>query len=199
MLQTYDQIQPYWMPGIQALTIDDADIAFAQGKSTFDLGGTFTLAFLAQNGMDPENIVTFPVPAPADGAVQDLSLAPFALTGLSVSATTSNKDGALEWVKYLSVTDVASQFAQDALDVPPVDLGDDPSSTVGPVLGAMIGSFGTGDDAYNPGDTSYRPAAYDAAQVGDALMELTPLATADVTAVGTNIATLVKTFWSQSR
>ncbi|KON74433.1 hypothetical protein M768_00480 [Cellulosimicrobium cellulans F16] len=199
VLETYNQIQPYWMPGTQSLTIDDADIAFAQGKSTFDIGGTFTLAFLAQNGMDAENIVTFPVPAPEGGAIDDLQLAPFGLTGLSVSATTGNKDGALQWIKYLSEQDVAATFAKDALDVPPVDLGDDPSSTVGPVLGAMIGAFGEGENAYNPGDTSYRPAAYDAAQVGDAVMELTPLATQDVAAVSTTVATLIDTFWSQSK
>src|SRR6185437_7899256 len=79
VLQTYDQITPYWMPGTQSLTIDDADIAFAQGKSSFDIGGTFTLAFLAQNGMKTDNIVTFPVPAPKTGAIPDLGLAPFAL------------------------------------------------------------------------------------------------------------------------
>jgi multiple sugar transport system substrate-binding protein len=199
VLEAYSQVQPYWMPGTQSLTIDDADIAFAQGRSSFDIGGTFTLAFLDQNGMDPENIMTFPVPAPEDGAIEDLELAPFGLTGVSVSASSGNKDGALQWVEYLSETDVAATFAQDALDVPPVDLGEDPTATVGPVLGAMIGAFGEGENAYNPGDTSYRPAAYDAAQVGDAVMELTPLETKDVTTVSSDVATLVDTFWSQSK
>lgn len=199
VLETYSQIQPYWMPGTQTVTIDDADIAFAQGKSTFDIGGTFTLAFLAQNGMDPENIVTFPVPAPEGGAIEGLQLAPFGLTGLSVSASSENKQGAIDWLDYLSEPEVAAQFAQDALDIPPVDLGDDPSAIVGPVLGAMIGSFGEGETAYNPGDTSYKPAAYDGAQVGDAVMELTPLGTQDVATVSETVATLVDTFWSQSQ
>jgi multiple sugar transport system substrate-binding protein len=63
----------------------------------------------------------------------------------------------------------------------------------------MIGAFGEGENAYNPGDTSYRPAAYDAALVGDAVMELTPLETKDVATVGQDVATLVDTFWSQSK
>ncbi|MBD5784712.1 extracellular solute-binding protein [Cellulosimicrobium terreum] len=198
VLENYDKITPYWMPGTQTLTIDDADLAFAQGKSSFALGGTFTLAFLAQNGMDPENIVTFPVPSPEGGAIPDLSLSPFALTGLSVSATTENKDGALEWMRYLSEPDVAAEFATSALDVPPVDLGDDPSSTVGPVLGAMLSSFGEGEDAYNPGDTSYRPSAYDGEQVANVLMEMSPLGTQDAPKTGAGMATLITDFWSQS-
>jgi ABC-type glycerol-3-phosphate transport system substrate-binding protein len=196
VLEAYNQVTPYWMPGTQSLTIDDADIAFAQGKSSFDIGGTFTLAFLAQNGMKTDNIVTFPVPAPKGGAVPQLSLAPFALTGLSVSATSGNKDGALKWLDYLAQADVAAQFAKDALDVPPVDLGKDPSATLGPVLGAMIGSFGSGADAYNPGDTTYRPPSYDGAVVARSLMELTPLKKADVPTAGAAITKIIDGYWA---
>ncbi|HZL06064.1 MAG TPA: extracellular solute-binding protein, partial [Coriobacteriia bacterium] len=114
VLEHYGQITPYWMPGTQSLAIDGADLAFAQGKSSFLVGGTFTLAFLTQNGYDINNVVSFPVPAPSDGAIPDLKLAPFALTGLSVSATTTNKEAALDWLKYLARPDVAASFAQDA-------------------------------------------------------------------------------------
>jgi ABC-type glycerol-3-phosphate transport system substrate-binding protein len=196
VLETYNQVTPYWMPGTQSLTIDDADIAFAQGKSSFDIGGTFTLAFLAQNGMNADNIVTFPVPSPQGGAVPELSLAPFALTGLSVSATTGNKEGAVKWLDYLAQPDVAAQFAKDALDVPPVDLGGDPTATLGPVLGAMISSFGSGDDAYNPGDTTYRPPSYDAAVVARSLMELTPLKKADVPTAGAGLTKINNGYWA---
>jgi len=44
--------------------------------------------------------VRLPIPAPANGAVKDLSLSPFTLTGMSVSATTKNRDGAIKWLKY---------------------------------------------------------------------------------------------------
>lgn len=196
VLDTYHQVTPYWMPGTQSLTIDDADLAFAQGKSSFDIGGTFTLAFLVQNGMKADNILTFPVPAPAGGAVKDLSLAPFALTGLSVSATSGNKEGAIKWLDHLAQPDVAAQFAKDALDVPPVDLGADPSGVLGPVLGAMINSFGSGENAYNPGDVSYRPPSYDAAVVAAELMELTPLKKKDVNATSADITKILDSYWA---
>ncbi len=197
VLQTYNEVTPYWMPGTQSLTIDDADIAFAQGKSSFDIGGTFTLAFLVQNGMKADNIVTFPVPSPKGGAISDLSLAPFALTGLSVSATSGNKDGAIKWLDYLAQPEVAAQFAKDALDVPPVNLGDGASSTLGPVLGAMIGSFGSGPDAYNPGDTTHQPPGYDAAAVARVVMELTPLKKKDTAATGAELTKVLNAYWAQ--
>jgi ABC-type glycerol-3-phosphate transport system substrate-binding protein len=197
VLQTYGQITPYWMPGTQSLDIDGADLAFAQGKSTFDIGGTFTLAFLSQNGFDPANVLAFPVPAPAGGAVKDLSLAPFTLTGMSVSATTKNRSTAIDWLKYLTKSDVSAQFAKSALDIPPTDLGADPSGAVGPVLGAMIKSFGSGVSAYNPGDTSYRPQAYDSADVGAVLMNYTPLGTVNAPTTGTKLTALINSYWKK--
>lgn len=197
VLERYGQITPYWMPGTQSLDIDGADLAFAQGKSSFDIGGTFTLAFLAQNGFDTNNIISFPVPAPSDGAIPNLKLAPFALTGLSVSATTSNKAAALDWLQYLAGPKVATQFAKDSYDVPPTDLGDDPTSTVGPVLGAMLSSFGEGDNAYNAGDTAYRPSTYDPGNVGSVLMNFTPLQLTDVSATSSALAKLIGSYWAE--
>ncbi|WP_204011630.1 ABC transporter substrate-binding protein [Virgisporangium aurantiacum] len=197
VLEAYGQVTPYWMPGTQSLDIDAADLAFAQGKSTFDIGGTFTLAFLAQNGMDPSNVVTFPVPAPANGAIKNLSLAPFTLTGVSVSATTKNRAGAVQWLKYLAKKDVSATFAKTALDVPPTDLGADPDAAVGPVLGAMIKAFGSGPSAYNPGDTSYRPSAYDGVPVASTLMDFTPLKKKSAAAVGAEMTKQIDSFWAK--
>ena len=197
VLQTYGQVTPYWMPGTQSLDIDGADLAFAQGKSSFDIGGTFTLAFLSQNGFDPANVLAFPIPAPAGGAIKDLSLAPFTLTGMSVSATSKNRSAAIDWLKYLTKPDVSAQFAKSALDIPPTDLGSDPVSAVGPVLGAMIASFGSGTSAYNPGDTSYRPQAYDSGDVGAVLMNYTPLATESAQTTGTKLTGLINSYWSK--
>jgi len=196
-LETYGQITPYWMPGTQSLDIDAADLAFAQGKSSFDVGGTFTLAFLAQNGFDPANVVTFPIPAPANGAVKNLSLAPFTLTGMSVSATTKNRAGAIQWLKYLAKVDQSATFAKTALDVPPTDLGSDPATSVGPVLGAMIHSFGSGPSAYNPGDTTYRPNAYDSGNVGAVLINYTPLQTQTAPQTGAALTKLIDSYWTK--
>jgi len=197
VLQTYGQMTPYWMPGTQTLDIDAADLAFAQGKSTFDIGGTFTLAFLAQNGFDPGNVLTFPIPAPANGAVKDLSLSPFTLTGMSVSATTKNRDGAIKWLKYLAGPDAAATFAKTALDIPPTDLGANPQAAVGPVLGSMIAAFGSGPNAYNPGDTTYRPNAYDSGDVGAVLMNFTPLKTKSAPDTGTALTKLINSYWTK--
>jgi ABC-type glycerol-3-phosphate transport system substrate-binding protein len=197
VLQTYGQVTPYWMPGTQSQDIDGADLAFAQGKSSFDVGGTFTLAFLSQNGFDPANVLAFPIPAPANGAIKDLSLAPFTLTGMSISTATRNKSGAIAWLKYLTKPDVSAQFAKGALDIPPTDLGSDPAAAVGPVLGSMIKSFGSGTSAYNPGDTSYRPQAYDSGDVGAVLMNYTPLATQSAPATGTKLTGLINSYWTK--
>jgi ABC-type glycerol-3-phosphate transport system substrate-binding protein len=197
VLQTYGQVTPYWMPGTQSLDIDGADLAFAQGKSAFDIGGTFTLAFLSQNGFDPANVLAFPIPAPANGAIKDLSLAPFTLTGMSVSATSKNRSAAIDWLKYLTKPDVSAQFAKTALDVPPTNLGTDPSTAVGPVLGSMISSFGSGPSAYNPGDTSYRPQSYDSADVGAILMNYTPLGTVNAQTTGTKLTQLINSYWKK--
>jgi len=197
VLDTYGQVTPYWMPGTQTLDIDAADLAFAQGKSSFDIGGTFTLAFLAQNGFDPNNVLTFPIPAPAAGAVKNLSLAPFTLTGMSVSATSKNRPGAIKWLQYLARKDVSATFAKSALDVPPTDLGSDPNSAVGPELGAMIASFGSGPSAYNPGDTSYRPNAYNSGDVGAVLMNFTPLKTKSAAQTGSDLTKLIDSYWTK--
>ncbi|GAA1273865.1 hypothetical protein GCM10009609_41180 [Pseudonocardia aurantiaca] len=199
VLQAYGQITPYWMPGTQTLDIDSADIAFAQGRSSFLVGGTFTLAFLAQNGFDLNNLVTFPIPAPSGGAVSDLSLAPFALTGLSVSATTEHKDAALQWLRHLADPGVATQFARDALDVPPTELGNDAGTVLGPVLGTMVASLGEGETAYNPGYTAYRPGAYDSGRVGEVLMNYTPLQQRDAEGAGHDLADLLGSYWSEER
>jgi ABC-type glycerol-3-phosphate transport system substrate-binding protein len=197
VLQTYGQVTPYWMPGTQTLDIDAADLAFAQGKSTFDIGGTFTLAFLAQNGFDAGNVLAFPVPAPANGAIKNLGLSPFTLTGMSVSATTKNRDGAIKWLKYLAGHDASAAFAKTALDIPPTDLGSDPKTAVGPVLGSMIAAFGSGPSAYNPGDTSYRPNAYDSGDVGAVLMNYTPLNTKSAPETGAALSKLIGSYWTK--
>ncbi|GAA2620861.1 hypothetical protein GCM10010399_59890 [Dactylosporangium fulvum] len=196
-LETYGRITPYWMPGTQSLDIDAADLAFAQGKSTFNIGGTFTLAFLAQNGFDASNVLTFPVPAPANGAIKDLSLAPFALTGMSVSSTTKNRAGAIQWLKYLAKADVSATFAKEALDIPSTNLGADPSSAVGPALGAMIKAFGSGPSAYNPGDTSYKPNAYDGTPVANVLIDYTPLKKKSAAEIGAEMTKQIDLFWTK--
>ena len=175
VLELYNQLTPYWTPGTQTLGIDDADRAFAQGKAAFDIGGTFTISAIQQNGMDPAKILAFPIPAPEAGAAKDFKLAPFALTGLAVSAQTANRAAALQWLDFLTQPAQAGAFAQAALDLPGTDLGANAEKLVGPYLSSMEAAFGTGDHAWNPGDSTFKGSTWDIQVAGDILVKMSPL------------------------
>ncbi|MFC0434233.1 ABC transporter substrate-binding protein [Kutzneria buriramensis] len=184
VLEQYDQLTPYWTAGTQTLAIDEADRAFAQGKSAFDVGGTFTISAIQQNGLNPDKILSFPIPAPEGSVTSDFKLAPIALTGLSLSAQTPNRDAALKWVDFLTRQQQAGAFAQAALDLPGTDLGADASKLVGPYLSTMEAAFGSGDSAYNPGDSTFMGPTWDIEAAGDILVKMSPLKELDP--AGTN-------------
>jgi multiple sugar transport system substrate-binding protein len=176
VLALYDQLTPYWTPGTQTLGIDDADRAFAQGKSAFDIGGTFTLATIQQNGMNPADVVSFGLPAAEGGSVTDLKLAPLALTGLSVSAQSKQQEAAIQWLNHLTSVEQAAAFAKASLDLPGVDLGADAPRLLGPDLAALQRVFGSpAAGAYDPADVSFQSPVYDPLVAGDALVKLSPL------------------------
>jgi multiple sugar transport system substrate-binding protein len=193
----YDELTPYWMPGSQTLTIDQADQAFAQGKSAFDVGGTFTLAFLKQNGMSPDDVLAFGLPAPADGAVPDRALGPLALTGLSVTSTSDQSDNARKWMEFLSQQDAATQFAKDSLDLPATELGADSANLLGPTLSSLVDSFeGTPESTYDPsrGD-EFRPIGYEQDDAGAILADLTPLQQTSVQETAQKLRNLNQSYW----
>jgi len=197
VLETYGRITPYWMPGTAAKAIDEADLSFAQRKSSFLVGGTFTLAFLAENGRDTKGIMTFPVPSPRRAVIPGLQLAPFALTGLSVTRTSPRKRQALEWLRFLSRPDTAAAFGRTAFDVPPNKLTGADRTALGPLLTGMLDTFGTGDGAYNAGYTAYRPSLYDAGKVGAVLAEFTPLKSANARQTGNRMGSMIKSNWAE--
>ncbi|MFF1450464.1 ABC transporter substrate-binding protein [Streptomyces sp. NPDC058274] len=197
VLSMYDQVTPYWMPGSQTLTIDQADQAFAQGKSAFDVGGTFTLAYLKQNGMNPDDVLAFGMPAPEDGAVPDLALGPLALTGVSITTSSKQPDNAKKWMEFLSQQDVATQFAKDATDLPATELGADSAKVLGPTLSALVDSFkGTPESTYDPsrGD-EFRPVGYEQDDVGAVLADLSPLKQQSVEETARKIRELNQSYW----
>ncbi|WP_326610079.1 extracellular solute-binding protein [Streptomyces scopuliridis] len=197
VLNTYNEVTPYWMPGTQSKGIDEADLAFAQGKASFDIGGTYTLAFLAENGYDADNLMTFPVPPPKDAAIPGLQLSPFSLTGLSITRTSDKKDEALRWLKFLSRDDVAADFGKQALDVPPNDLDKKQSEALGPVLNSMEAAFGSGKNSYNAGYTAYRPSLYDPGKVGAVLAQFTPLKSRSAESTGAQMSSMLKSYWAE--
>ncbi|MEV7341088.1 extracellular solute-binding protein [Streptomyces sp. NPDC093544] len=197
VLSMYDELTPYWMPGSQSLTIDQADQAFAQGKSAFDVGGTFTLAFLKQNGMNPDDVLAFGLPAPADGAVPDRALGPLALTSLSVTSTSKQPDNAKKWMEFLSQQDVATQFAKDSLDLPATELGAESAKILGPTLSAMVDSFkGTPETTYDPTRNDlYLPIGYEQDDAGAILADLTPLRQTSVEETAQKLRSLNQSYW----
>jgi multiple sugar transport system substrate-binding protein len=195
-LDLYAQLKPYWIPGASALGIDEADIAFAQGKSAFNVGGTFTLAFLAQNNMKPENVLAFPIPPATGGAVSDLRLAPLALTGLAVTSTSANKSGATQWVDFLTSPEGAGIFAKASLDLPATDLGTQAESLIGPDLAALQQFFtGPAQNTYDAGNRGFRPPDYDEVEMGNPLLKLSPLGEADAAGTGRTLDTVIKAMW----
>lgn len=197
VLADYAKMQPYWMPGTQTLDIDAADQAFAQGKSAWDIGGTFTLAFLQQNGMNPDDVMAFGFPGPQGGAVPRPALAPLALTGLSVTSTSAHPDNALKWMKFLGQADVASKFAKDATEVPSTELGANAAAVMGQTLADMTKAFqGTPENTYDPNVNDFRPPGYDQDSMAEILADLTPLKQKDVEATGKALAKLNNNFWA---
>jgi multiple sugar transport system substrate-binding protein len=193
VLDLYDQLTPYWMPGTQTLSIDDADRAFAQGKAAFDLGGTFTLAAIKQGGMDPDEVVYFGVPPAEGGATAELGLAPLALTGLAISAQTAKTESAVKWLKFLTTPEQAAKFAQASLDLPGTDLD---AATLGPDLGAMTGIFGSAaEGAYDPADVSFFAPAYVDTTAGETLIRMSPLDQADPAKTNGELGSIVATSW----
>ncbi|RAG85513.1 sugar ABC transporter substrate-binding protein [Streptacidiphilus pinicola] len=196
VLRLYDQITPYWQPGTQSLGIDDADRAFAQGKAAFDLGGTFTLASVRQDGMRADQVVAFPVPAPAGGAARTLRLAPIALTGLTVTTSSPHKAAALAWIRFLTSPQQAAAFARASLDLPATDLGAATANVVGPQAAALEQAFGPpGPDTYTPNDTTFKPPAEDDEQLGDVLVRLSPLRESTAAAAARQLGTLTTDDW----
>ncbi len=195
VLSLYDGITPYWAAGTQTLAIDDADRAFAQGKSAFDIGGTFTMSALQQDGMNPDDIVAFGLPAATGGAISNLKLAPIALTGLAISSQSKNQADALKWLNFLTTQQQAGAFAQTSLDLPGTDLGANGSKLVGPHLSSLEAVFGTGDNAYNPGANTFISPVWDITVAGDLVVKMSPLHELTPASLNSQLGTYVANGW----
>jgi multiple sugar transport system substrate-binding protein len=195
VLGLYNEITSYWTPGSQTLGIDDADRAFAQGKSAFDIGGTFTMASLEQDGMDPNNIVAFGLPAAQGSAVSDLKLQAIGLTGLSISAQSKNQAADLQWIDFLTTQAQAGAFAQASYDLPAVDLGANAAKLVGPNLSSLEAVFGVGANAYNPGDTSFMGPTWDITSAGNLVVQMSPLKEANPAGTNSKLGAFTASTW----
>lgn len=195
VLDLYNELTPYWTPGDQTLGIDQADLAFAQGKSAFDVGGTFTGASIEQDGMSTNDFVAFGLPAPEGGAVSDLKLAPIALTALSISAQSKNQSAALQWVDFLTTQAQAGTFAKTSYDLPAVNLGPNGPTIVGPSLSSLEAVFGSGANAYNPGDSTFMGPTWNITDAGNILVQMSPLQKSSPQAANAALATYNANTW----
>ncbi len=140
-----------WQPGFQTLTIDEADISFAQGEAAFLFGGSFTLGFLLQQGMAPEDIHVITLPALPTSQQNPIALSPFSLIGLSVTENSASPEAALDFIRYLTSPDAAAEFASITGDLPAVAISSDPE-VVGEVMASLAGAYGSASDAYRATD-----------------------------------------------
>ncbi|MFI6297175.1 extracellular solute-binding protein [Nonomuraea sp. NPDC050790] len=199
-LEAYARLTPYWMPGTTTLGIDEADIAFAQGKAAFDVGGTFTLAFLAQNGLSPDKLLAFPIPPSAEGTHKQISMAPLALTGLGVTATTRDRAAAIRWIDWVTSPEGAGMVAKESLDLPATDLGTQAEALLGKDLAALQKYFtGPPGSAYEAADDSFFPSDWDQVKPGDLTVRLTPLKEFTPQQAGVELDKVMASMWKSTR
>lgn len=157
-LTFYDQLQPYWAPGVVSLDLGQADTAFAQGQAAWDVGGTYTIPALISQGMSFDNLLTFPVPAPKGSAQPDIGVSAIALLSAAVTSQSAHKDEAIRFAQYLTSAEGAAVWALAAKDVPATAVDVASIEAKDPLLASIIGSLSTdAATAFNPDDTSADP------------------------------------------
>lgn len=148
-LELYDELSPYWIDSSLQNDIVMTDDAFAAGQTTWYFGGTFSLAGLVQKGVDPANLLVFPMPAAAGGQLAQLKLRPWASGQIGVSVSTKKTDAALEFLKFYMSPPAAEAFQAAVHDTPAVTLPASGDADANPLVAATEESFSDGDDAYN--------------------------------------------------
>jgi ABC-type glycerol-3-phosphate transport system substrate-binding protein len=178
--ELYDQVSDYWAPGVLSLGIDQADQAFAQGKAAWDIGGTYTLPFLLQQGMRAEDLVMFPVPASSRGRVTRAELAATPILSTGVTTQSQNPEQAIAFAQYLATGEGAELFAEAASEVPASTRAADALSSnplLGPVLDALKSSS---DQAFNGDNFAADPPGTPPVK-HDSAVELAKLVSGDAT------------------
>ncbi len=129
-----------WMPGILNTNIDPADVAFAQERAAFDIGGTYTLGFLIEQGMDPDNLISFAVPPLADSMLPVLEIAPAPLIDAMVTTDSEHPEEALQFLQFLTSPEQMEIFAKTVGDLPAVTVSSDPER-VGNVMPGLLNAI----------------------------------------------------------
>ena len=142
MLDLFKQLATdhLWVPGVTEIDIDPADSYLASGRSSLDVGGTYSRAAVLQLGMAQDNILTFNVPGPQGSVVKKFVNAPFSLIDMGINPASPHQAEALQWLKFATGPKGAAIFAKIAGDLPAAQLAADPA-VVGPSVASLLGFF----------------------------------------------------------
>lgn len=155
--QLYDQMSKLWEPGVLALGIDQADQSFAQGQAAWDVGGTYTLPFLMDQGLKPSDLMMFPVPPASGSQLTQVSLAPEPILSVGLTTQTQQRAEAVAFMRFLTSSEGAQTFAAAAQDIPATTLPSDKLSA-NPLLAQIFQAFkGSSAEAFNADDFSDLP------------------------------------------
>ncbi|MGI8879536.1 MAG: ABC transporter substrate-binding protein [Jatrophihabitans sp.] len=178
--ELYDQVSKLWAPGVMSLGIDQADMSFAQGKAAWDVGGTYTIPFLLDQGVKASDIVMFPTPAAAGSQLSDVSVSSFPILSLGLTTQSKNKSAAEKFMKYLANGKGATLFAQTTDEVPASAKAAD-SLAANPLLGPVLASMKKASPtAFNADDFSADPVVTPPVK-HDSAVELAKLITGQAT------------------
>jgi multiple sugar transport system substrate-binding protein len=142
MLDLFKQLatKRLWVPGVTEVDIDPADAYFASGRSSLDVGGTYSRAAILQLGMAADNVLTFNVPGPKGSVIKKFINAPFSLIDMGINPATQHKAEALQWLKFSTGPVGAAIFAKVAGDLPAAQLAAYPK-VVGPSVASLLSFF----------------------------------------------------------
>lgn len=139
-----------WQPGFQTLTIDEADVSFTQDQAAFLVGGSYTLGFLISQGMSPDNIHTFTLPALPTSQQNPIALSPFSLIDLAVTTNSEHPDEALQFIQFFTQAENIVTFAKITGDLPPVAISTDPEES-GELLAGLAASYTSDEPSFREG------------------------------------------------
>ncbi|MCK2034937.1 extracellular solute-binding protein [Microbacterium sp. SSW1-49] len=193
-LDLYDQLTPLWAPGVLGLGIDQADQAFASGAAAWDVGGTFTLSSLSTFGLDTEDVSVFAVPPSEKGELDTISYQASPLVSGAISSTTTKKEDALSFLKFLTSDEGATIFAQEANDLPATAIPVE--SLTSPLLQQLVGLVTPVDgvEPFNPNDFSADPGG-DVANATAVELAKLPAKSATTEQVAASLAEIYANAW----
>lgn len=197
-LELYSRLTPLWKEGSLNLTGDQADQAFAAGQAAWSIGGTFTLGFFKQQGMNADDVMAFPVPAPEGGEKSKVGLAMAPLVSLGVSTKAADPELAADYIKFLNSPVGSETFLSVAGDLPAGKVSDKAMDELSPLMRSMLGFADPGDEGilFNTGDFSATPQSPTILQATSDELNKIPAGAATPERVGDALTKLYADAWA---